>query len=77
MAYSGAMYENGHSSERKDAEKSLRLLEAALLAHEANLRADDVTHPARIALARHVQVMHEEAARLRWLLAEPSGNSDF
>lgn len=71
------MYENGHSAERKDAEESLRLLEAALLTQEANLRVGDATHPAGVALARHVRIMQEEAARLRWLLAAPTGNSDF
>lgn len=64
------MYESGHSSRRDEVHAALRRLEAALSAHQREVDAAEGVEPAALAaLRRHLEVMRQEAERLRSLLA--------
>lgn len=63
------MYESGHSSGAEDVQAALRRLEAVLSLHEREIEgAADAEPAARAALRRHLDLMRDEASRLRQLL---------
>lgn len=63
------MYESGHSSSAEDVQAALRRLEAALSVHEREVEgADDAEPGALTALRQHLELMRDEASRLRHLL---------
>ena len=69
------MYESGSSAlrRRQDIQEALRRLEQALSRQEGELRAcdGDARDPALQALYRSIELMREEANRLRSMLAAP------
>ena len=65
------MCETGHSGTREDMRSALRRLEEALARHERHL-VHSADHPADLSLdvlRRSVQLMKQEADRLRRMLA--------
>lgn len=61
------MCETGHSATAEDLRGSIEQLEQAVARHEAELaaRGEAASHPSAQVLRRSVQLMREEAARLR------------
>lgn len=63
------MYERGHSPSADDVEAALRRLDAVLSRHESEVEsAKGHEPPALAALRRHLDLMRDEAERLRSLL---------
>lgn len=63
------MYESRHSSSAEDVQAALQRLEAVLTLHEREIEGADVAEPAALAaLRRHLDLMRDEAGRIRHLL---------
>lgn len=63
------MYESAHGPSGEDVQAALLRLETALSAHEREIDAVVGPEPAALAaLRRHIDLMREEADRLRQLL---------
>ncbi|HEX7891840.1 MAG TPA: hypothetical protein VF522_21010 [Ramlibacter sp.] len=63
------MYESGHSPSAEELRRALRRLEAALAEHDLRMAQDRGTDGIALALRRDLDLMREEAGRLRALLA--------